>query len=146
MIEANSISLEEARRVIDAMLRYSTADKPGPPMAHAVVDRAGVLVCFARMDGAAPLVRRMAENKAYTAAIWQKDTADIHNLMKSDPDVSIGYFGDLDRQAAIPGGVLIRASDGSIVGAAGSSGRDLAGDEEAARAGASVLGEGAERG
>ena len=135
MIKANSIGLEEARKVIDAMLEYSTVKNPGPPMAHAVVDRAGVLVCFARMDGASALVRRMAENKAYTAMIWGMDTRDVHNIMTSDPNVGIVYFGEHDRQAAIPGGVPITTSDGTIIGAAGSSGRDLPEDEAAAKAG-----------
>jgi uncharacterized protein GlcG (DUF336 family) len=139
VIEAKSIGLEEARKVIDAMLEYSTVKKPGPPMAHAVVDRAGVLVCFARMDGAPPLVRRMAENKAYTAMIWQLDTRDILGIMKSDPHVSIAYFGEPDRQAVIPGGVPIKASDGSIIGATGSSGRSPDEDEEAALAGAKAF-------
>jgi uncharacterized protein GlcG (DUF336 family) len=138
VIEAKSIGLEEARKVIDAMLEYSTGKKPGPPMAHAVVDRAGVLVCFARMDGAPPLVRRMAENKAYTAMIWQLDTRDIGNIMKH-PDASIAYFGEPDRQAVIPGGVPIKTSDGSIIGAAGSSGRTPEEDEEAALAGAKAF-------
>ena len=82
MIEVKSIGLEEARKIIDAMLEYSTVTKPGRPMAHAVVDRAGVLVYLARMDGTSAIVQRMAENKAYTAVMWQRDTREISNLFK----------------------------------------------------------------
>ena len=140
MIEVKSIGLEEARKIIDAMLEYSTVTKPGRPMAHAVVDRAGVLVYFARMDGTSAIVRRMAENKAYTAVMWQRDTREISNLFKQG-DVSLLCFGEPDRQAAVPGGVPIRTSDGSMIGAAGSSGRTLDEDEEAALAGVKAFNE-----
>lgn len=132
MIEAKNIGLEEARKIIDAMLEYCTVKKPGDPMAHAVVDSAGVLVCFARMDGTCPIIRRMAENKAYTAIMWRMDTRDLFELRNKDPNMKIECFGEPDRQAVIPGGNLLKTSDGSIVGAVASSGRHFNEDEELA--------------
>lgn len=134
MIETKSIGLEEARKIIDAMLEYSTVTKPGPPVAHAVVDRAGILVCFAKMDGAGAIPRRMAENKAYTAIMWERDTRSVGERLK-EIDGSLLWFGEPDRQTVVPGGIPIRASDNSIIGAVGSSGRHPDEDEEVALVG-----------
>jgi uncharacterized protein GlcG (DUF336 family) len=132
VIEAKNIGLEEARKIIDAMLEYTTVKKPGDPMAHAVVDNSGVLVCFARMDRTCPIIRRMAENKAYTAIMWRKDTREIFNARNTDPNMKIECFGEPDRQAVIPGGNLLKTGDGYVVGAVASSGRHFDEDEEVA--------------
>jgi len=129
MIEGKSLGLEEAQRIVDAMLEYSSETKPGRPMSHAVVDSAGILIYFARMDGASAITRRMAENKAYTAIMWKRDTREVAELLK-DRGRDIVFFGEPDRQAAVPGGVPIKLSDGSIAGAVGSSGRLADEDEE----------------
>ena len=92
-----TIEMSEARKVIDAMLEYSTVIAPGMPMAHAVVDRLGVLMCFVRMDGTNPVIRRMAENKAYSAIMWQMDTRFLYDLQSNDPNFKINSFGDPER-------------------------------------------------
>jgi glc operon protein GlcG len=138
MIEGKSLGLEEAQRIVDAMLEYSSETKPGRPMSHAVVDSAGILIYFARMDGASAITRRMAENKAYTAIMWKRDTREVAELLK-DRGRDIVFFGEPDRQAAVPGGVPIKLSDGSIAGAVGSSGRLADEDEEVALVGASTV-------
>jgi len=138
MIEIKSLGLEEARRIVDTMLEYSSVTKPGRPMSHAVVDSAGILICFARMDGASAITRRMAENKAYTAIMWKRDTREVAELLKNRGR-DIVFFGEPDRQAAVPGGVPIKSSDGSIAGAVGSSGRLADEDEEVALVGASTV-------
>jgi uncharacterized protein GlcG (DUF336 family) len=135
VIEAKNIGLDEARKIIDAMLEYTTVTKPGDPMAHAVVDNSGVLVCFARMDGTCPIIRRMAENKAYTAIMWHKDTRELFDFRNNDPDMKLECFGEHDRQAAIPGGNLLKTGDGRVVGAVASSGRHFNEDEEVALVG-----------
>ena len=135
MIETKSVGLEEAQKIIDAMLKYSSVMKTGRPMAHAVVDNAGILVAFARMDGASKIVRRMAENKAYTAMTWKRDTREIEELIKGREKTDIIYFGEPERQAIIPGGCLLKLADGTVVGAVGSSGRTVDEDEEAALVG-----------
>jgi len=138
MIEGKSLGLEEAQRIVDAMLEYSSETKPGRPMSHAVVDSAGILIYFARMDGASAITRRMAENKAYTAIMWKRDTREVAELLK-DRGRDIVFFGEPDRQAAVPGGVPIKLSDGSMAGAVGSSGRLADEDEEVALVGASTV-------
>jgi len=132
-----SLGLEEGRSIVEAILEAAQTTKPGRPMSAAVVDNAAVLICFSRMDGASPITARMAVNKAYTAIQWQRDTREVQNMMKEGRDIS--WFGDPDRQAPVPGGVLIRLSDGTIAGAVGTSGRTADEDEELALIGAGAV-------
>jgi uncharacterized protein GlcG (DUF336 family) len=112
-------------------------------MALAVVDGAGVLVSFARMDGASPNNVRMAINKAYTAIDWRRDTKTSRELLfdlslPPEKRRDVSWFGE-PRHAPIPGGILLKDAEGRIVGAVGTSGRVAdapGGDEDVAQAGA----------
>ncbi len=135
MTEEKTLGLEEARKIVEAILE-ATRKSEGRPMAAAVVDIAGDLIYFARMDGAAPVTATMAINKAYTVIRWGRDTIVSHKMIKDGRDVA--WFGD-SRLAPIPGGVAIRSRDNTIIGAVGTSGRialEPMGDEELARIGA----------
>lgn len=81
LMSMGTLVLEDAQKVIEAMLKYASKTKPGRGMAVAVVDGAGVLVSFARMDGASPNNVRMAINKAYTAIDWRRDTKTSRELL-----------------------------------------------------------------
>lgn len=132
MIERKSLGLEEARQIVDAALK-AVSEAKGRPMSVAVVDNNGDLICFARMDGTAPNTGTLAQNKAYTAARWGRETHELENFLRSE-NVDISWFGD-PRNAPIHGGVPIKSSDGAIVGAIGISGRSNAeppGDVEVA--------------
>jgi len=138
MIEAKSLGLEEARQIAEAALKAAAETKPPDrPMSIAVVDSSGNLTYFARMDGASPNSVNMAINKAYTAIRWKRDCIDIMNgFVRTGGDMA--WFGD-PRYAPVPGGVLIKSGDGTIVGAIGTSGRvgeTPVNDEELARIGA----------
>jgi len=129
------ISLEQAQGVVDAMLHFAAKTKPGLPSSMAVVDAAANLICFKRMDGAPPLTVRMACNKAYTAIDWGINTVDVLKMFFSGENArDVTWFGD-SRHAPIPGGVLLRDEDGTILGAVGTSGRTGPEDEELARIG-----------
>ena len=81
----------------------------------------------------------MSINKAYTAARLRRDSIELENMAKDGRDIA--WFGDT-RYTAVPGGVVIKASDGSILGAIGTSGRQTMapmGDEELARIGARAV-------
>ena len=69
---ADKLGLEEARLVVDTILRE--AGKRGLKFAAAVVDPGGELIHLSRMNGASALNARMSVNKAYTATKWQSDT------------------------------------------------------------------------
>jgi uncharacterized protein GlcG (DUF336 family) len=111
-------------------------------MSVAVVDSGGELVQFYRMDGTSPLSTRMAVNKGYTSAKWTQDTKAIKTRM-FDPMLGadqrdIAWFGD-PRFTAVWGGVVIRADDGTVLGAVGTSGGVPAEDEEVAQVGAEAI-------
>jgi uncharacterized protein GlcG (DUF336 family) len=141
LIQAKSIDLAEARMMIDAMLEFSTKVKPGLPMAHAVVDSAGVLVCFAKMDGAAPAPRFMAENKAFTVAHCKGlgTSEDVGNFIKKDFSYDLACFVERGRIVPVSGGIPIKDNDGSIIGGVAASGRLGEEDVEVAMAGLKAL-------
>lgn len=140
------IKMEEAGKVIGAMLEAAikTPEDPDQPMAAApmalvVVDTAGAPVYLVRMDGGSTLNARVAINKAYTCIETRRDTIDSENMLKKTGRDIANFSGGEPRLTYIPGGVLIRSKDGSIVGAIGTSGRMALGpmgDEELARIGA----------
>ena len=81
----------------------------------------------------------MSLNKAYTAARLTRDRIELQKMVKQGEDIA--WFGDA-RYTPVPGGVVIKANDGSILGAIGISGRPVMapmGDEELARIGAKVV-------
>ena len=130
------ITLKEAQKIVDAMLKFASEDKPGRPSSFAVVDGCGVLISFARMDGGSSLGARVSVNKAYTAIDWRRDTKDVRKIFfTGDTKRDVAWFGE-PRHAPIPGGVLLKAKDGAIVGAVGTSGRTADEDEELAQIGA----------
>jgi glc operon protein GlcG len=132
------ITLQAAKEILEAMVKFASETKPGRPSSFAVVDRAGVLIAFMRMDGASPLTTRMAINKGYTAIDWGRDTKAVREtFFTGEAKRDVAWFGD-PRHAPIPGGVLLRIKDNSIVGAVGSSGRTAEEDEELAQVGAKV--------
>src|SRR5215208_1201855 len=70
-----TITLEEARRVIDGAVRK--AQEIGQPMDIAVVDAGGNLKAHVRMDGAFVGSITISINKAYTAIAFQQQTAHL---------------------------------------------------------------------
>jgi glc operon protein GlcG len=129
-ITGRDITMEEARKVIEAMLQAAInipedPDNPtaNAPMSLAVVDTAGVPVYVIRMNGASTLTLRMAINKAFTAIETRRDTIDSDNTLKRIGRDITSFNAGEPRLTYVPGGVLLRAKDGSIVGAVGTSGR-----------------------
>ena len=148
MQKIESLGLEEARKIGEAVLEASRKTEPQKkPMSVAVVDVAGDLIYFARMDGAIPLSAPMAIAKAYTAIQWKRDTIDILNRLKQGKaelgmERDISWFLEAGKFTPIPGGVLIKTNDGALVCAFGTSGRSALepmGDEELARIGAKAF-------
>ncbi|NQT05758.1 MAG: heme-binding protein [Dehalococcoidia bacterium] len=133
-VRPGSITLEQARKIVDAMVEYAIKTKPGRGMAFAVVDESGVLLYFARMPQASLINRQMAEKKAWSAIAFKRDTRATRDLF-----VKLGLgpadFCEPDRLTLIPGGNLIRTKEGYTVGAVGTSGRHYDEDEELALVG-----------
>jgi glc operon protein GlcG len=134
---ANRLGQDEARAIVDAML--AEAAKRGLKFAAAVVDAGGDLIHLSRMDGASALNARMSYNKAYTAVKWQRDTKAIKerlfDMSLGDERREITWFCD-PLYTPVWGGIVLRAEDGTMLGAIGESGGTYQQDEEIGQIGA----------
>lgn len=134
-VEARTVSLEAAQRVVTACLEAAAG--MGVSVVVAVVDVAGELKAFARMDDAPLLSVRVAQDKAWTAAAFGIPTHDWWGLVKDDPAMVHGFV-KTDRLMIVGGGVPL-VSRGAVVGAVGVSGASAEEDRRIAEAGAAVL-------
>ena len=129
------ISLEQAQTAIAAMIAEYNKDTNRKKVDMAVVDDAGSLLAYARMD--ACLRPTFALRKAYTAAIRGMDTLAFSEALVTQGR-SIEAFGD-PQLIAIPGGV-VALKDGSVVGAIGVGGLPSGIDDQTiAQAGLAAL-------
>ena len=136
VFEKASVSSELAQRMIAAA--EAKAGEIGTPMVIAVCDESGVLKAFSRMDGAALLSVKIAQDKAHTAVGFGMPSHAWHDFIKDDPPLAAGAVGGIDRLVIFGGGYPIRIGD-QIVGAIGVSGGHYSQDMEVAQAGMSVL-------
>jgi glc operon protein GlcG len=110
-----------------------SAQQRNAPSAIAVVDPAGDLLAFQRMDGVRPASADLAIEKARTAARLQRPTAEIEDNVNQGRTAFV--------TAGIPalrGGVPIRVN-GAVVGAVGVAGLSKEIDAEIANTAATAL-------
>ncbi|MEV7458112.1 heme-binding protein [Pseudarthrobacter sp. NPDC092200] len=116
----------------DAALSSDTA------MNIAVVDAGGNLKSFTRMDGAWLGSIDIAIKKARTARYFDMPTGDIGELSQPGGplfNIEVSNGGLI----TFPGGIPLRASDGSVIGAVGVSGSTVENDHHTvASAGAQI--------
>lgn len=132
----NNITLEGARKVIDAALKKS--EELGVKMNIAVVDAGTNLVAFNKMDDAWLGSIDIAQKKARTARYFNMNTGEIGKL--SQPGGSL-YNIEHSNHGLItfPGGVVLKNAAGEIIGAVGVSGSTVEDDHAVAEAGASAI-------
>jgi len=132
----DSISLEDARRVIDAAV--AEAERIGQPQDVAVVDAGGNLKAHVRMDTANIGSIHIAINKAYTSIAFQTQTKDLTEATRPTGDLYGLNDAHGGRLVVFPGGIpLVR--DGRIIGAIGVSTGTIEQDQAVAEAGAAAL-------
>ncbi|TYR36210.1 heme-binding protein [Sphingobacterium phlebotomi] len=132
----NSITLEHARKVVDAAIKKS--EELGVKMNIAVVDSGTNLVAFNKMDDAWLGSIDIAQKKARTARYFNMDTGEIGKLSQpGGPLYNIEHSNN--GLITFPGGVLIKDSNGNVLGAVGVSGSTVDDDHAVATAGASAL-------
>ena len=136
--EKSSITLEAAHQAVAAAA--AKASEIGVPMAIAVVDPDGTLKAFSRMDGAALLAVRVAQQKAWTAISFGVPTQGLWEFIKEDPPLlhSLPHQEDM---ILFAGGSPINV-DGKMIGGIGVSGGHYTQDQECAEAGLAALGAG----
>ncbi len=126
----------------DAALLISGAEAKAQeinvPMCIAVVDESGHLIAFKRMDHGKPLSTTLAQDKAYTAAISRKATAD-YNAAAVPGNLTNGIQMAAGGRFSTVGGGIPVFSAGVVVGAVGLSGGAPEQDIACAEAGIQVL-------
>ena len=129
------LALETAKRVAAPALAEAATNNWA--MAVAVVDGAGDLIYFERMDATQAGSVAIAIDKARSAARFKRPTKAFQDLLATGGD----GWRVLGLQGAVPveGGVPL-VVDGKIVGAIGVSGGTSPQDGQCARAGAAALG------
>ncbi|AIV32455.1 GlcG/HbpS family heme-binding protein [Streptomyces sp. CCM_MD2014] len=136
MTSIESISLQDARRVIDA--GEKRAQELGQPSNIAVVDAGGNLVAHARMDDAWLGSVDISINKAFTARAFDISTADL--AANATPGQQFyGISGSNQGRVMIFAGGLPLHRNGQVVGAVGVSGGSGDQDQSVAQAAAAGL-------
>jgi glc operon protein GlcG len=128
------ISLEDAKKIATPAL--AEARRNNWAVAVAVVDSAGILVYFEKMDNTQIGSADVAIGKARSAALFKRPTKAFQDTLAAGGD----GFRILGLQGAVPveGGIPLLI-DGKIVGAIGVSGVTSQQDGQCAKSGAETL-------
>jgi glc operon protein GlcG len=110
------------------------AEKNKWTVAISIVDDAGFLLGFTRMDGAAPIAAEVSMGKARTAALARRPSKVFEDRVKERP-----AFVTFPAGVLIQGGVPVMHQN-ECVGAIGVSGVQSHEDEQIASAGVTALG------
>jgi len=136
VVTVKKLTLEDAKRMIEAARKH--AQSLGGVCSFAVVDDAGNLICFERMDGGKIGNIEIAFRKAWTAVAFKRDTYEYHERTQPGKAGFGLHFTNPDRACFIRGGVVIKA-DGEVVGGMGCSGLPAEKDEECVKVGIAAL-------
>jgi glc operon protein GlcG len=130
-LEIITLDQAGAEKVLQAAKQ--SAEQHNAPSAIAVVDPAGDLLAFQRMDHVRPASADLAIEKARTAARLQRPTEEVEDNINRGRTafVTAGI-------AALRGGVPVRVN-GQVVGAVGVAGRSKETDTEIANTAAAAL-------
>jgi uncharacterized protein GlcG (DUF336 family) len=130
------ISLSQAEKAIKASKQK--AKELDLNMNIAIVDGGANLKAFVRNDGAWLGSVDIAIKKAKTARYFDMNTGEIGKL--SQPGKSLfNIEHSNDGLISFPGGIPLKNSDGTIIGAIGVSGSTVDNDHEVAQAGAEAI-------
>ncbi|HVB05020.1 MAG TPA: heme-binding protein [Acidimicrobiales bacterium] len=126
MLEERRLSLDEADAVIRATFAASSA-AGHRGVAVVVTDKYGEIISGARMDGLAPRYFKAAHRKSYTAAVFERDTADVLHFWQRQE--AAGHRGPSDWNdpmfTTLPGGITVRHGE-AVVGGIGVAGGSAA--------------------
>jgi glc operon protein GlcG len=130
----SELALDQAGAQTALQAARESAQRRNAPSAIAVVDPAGDLLAFQRMDRVRPASADLAIGKARTAARLQRPTAEIEDNI--DHGRTAFVTADI---MALRGGAPIRVN-GEVVGAVGVAGLDKETDTDIANTAAAALG------
>ena len=130
-----NVNLEQALKALNAAVAEIRKQNL-PPMAVAVVDTAGLLVAFERMDNTQTGSVMVAQDKAVSAAMFRRSTKVFQDLVAGG-GAGTRILG-LRGASPVEGGLPLTV-DGKIVGGIGLSGGSSEQDGVAAKAGVDAL-------
>jgi uncharacterized protein GlcG (DUF336 family) len=134
--DAPRLTLQGARMIMASAVRKATAI--GVPLDIAVVDDAGHLLVFNRMDGAKLSSIDIAISKAWTAACARRATHEYAEIASPGRPAYGIHVSNQGRFMIVGGGLPIFV-DGRIVGGIGCSSGTTQQDREVATAGIQAL-------
>ncbi len=121
----------------EAMALLAAArDNAAVPMSFAVMDPAGHLLAFARMDGALWITADVAQGKAWTSAAYGTPSAAQKDKMAPMPNFAQAITAMTHGRYTPQTGAVAVYRDGELVGALGASGGT--GEQDEAACGAAV--------
>ena len=135
-----TLTLETARTIIEKAL--AEGEEHGfKPLTVVVLDAGGHVTAAARQDGASNNRFEIAQGKAYGALALGMGSRSIMERAEQQAYFIAAATAALGgRLIPVPGGVLVRDSDGAVVGAVGISGDSSDNDEAAAAAAITAAG------
>jgi uncharacterized protein GlcG (DUF336 family) len=128
------ITLEAAKKMMAAA--EAEAIKNNWKMAISIVDEAGNMILFEKLDDTQPGSIAVAHSKARTAANFKRPTKVLEDMVTSGRTPFLAIEGLLPLQGGVPVPV-----EGRVIGAVGVSGGTAAQDEQVALAAVAVIGE-----
>ena len=138
MYDKSMLSLEQVRRAMNAMLDKATQE-PNRPVAIAIVDDAGNMLNYARMDGCRTNPQSFAVRKAYTSAMSGRDSAAYAENLKAQGR-TVADMGNPNLVSAQGAVAVLHPTSGAVLGAIGVSGLSSQEDEDLSRLGMEALG------
>ena len=121
------LTLEEAVSLCSSA--QTAAAAVGVPMSFAVMDPAGHLVAFARMDRAPWISAEVAQGKAWTAAAYGAPSDSQKQKMEPMPNFATALTAMTHGRYTPQTGAVPVYRDGTLLGALGASGGTGAQDE-----------------
>jgi uncharacterized protein GlcG (DUF336 family) len=138
------LTLAKANAIIETALSKA-AELKLKPLGVVVLDAGGHPVAMQRQDGASILRTEIASGKAFGALAVGSGSRALSKSAVERPHFFQGLSGvSGGRIVPVPGGVLVRAKSGAILGAVGVSGDTSDNDEAVAVAGIEAAGFAAE--
>ena len=133
---ANGLSMEMVQAAMKAMMDKAM-ETPDEPIAKCIVDAAGNLEAYAKMDNLRMFSRRHAQRKAYTSAMMGMDTV-THAERLHGGGRNIADLGD--PMMTFGQGGLVIMKDGVILGGIGVGGYPSGqSDEDISRIGLNAM-------
>ncbi len=135
-----SLSLTTANTIITAALAHAKAAS-FKPLGIVVIDSRATVKVASIADGSSLARFDIARAKAKGALSFNMGTRSLEKLAKERPHFFAGAVAAIEGGIVpVPGGVLIKDTDGTILGAVGVSGDTSDNDEIAALAGVTAAG------